>query len=156
MIKTAQVTVLLACQDEKGILRFPIDHGFYFGLSKRIDAARPIAKQLAEFVSSCIGKPGLPIDALCSLEPILQAEGAEPSLLYLMRVDPGNFRADPSWPTLIGALKEMPQGKSRVAYNKALQYFAGAADAKVDVLEVDKEVADRLRDLMKHPPHNLL
>lgn len=158
LIRAPQVTILLCCQDVRGVLRFPFKEDKYFGLSKRVDQSQPIAKQLAGYAALVLSRPELAsrIEALTSLEPILKEEGTDPSLLYLMRIDPRHFNAPESWPTLIEVLKNMPQGRNRVAYNKALQYFAGVHEAKVDVLEVDKEVAERLQQLSSLSPENML
>lgn len=160
LLKATQVTVLLRCIDEKGIIRIPVDDPTkgYFGLTKTLDASQAVSRQLVTYVAGKIGRPDLipHIEVLSMVEPILEAEGSSPSMLYLMRIDPAFFKADSSWPTLISGLKSMPSGKTRLAYNKALQYFAGAADAPVDILEMDREVMARLSELIAQKPPTLL
>lgn len=43
----------------------------------------------------------------------------------------------------------MEKGKGRLAYNKAMQVYAGGLSQEVDALEVDDEVRERLRQLEK-------
>lgn len=160
LVKASQVTVLLRCLDQRGIIRIPIDGNgeSYFGLNKFLDPSQAISKQLVAHAAQRIGRPDLApqIEVLSTVEPVLVKEGQTPSLLYLMRIDPQYFQADTAWPTLIEALRGMPPGKMRVAYNKALQYFAGAADAKIDILEVDAEVQKRLSELRSQNPSTLI
>lgn len=158
LIKAPQVTILLSCQDEKGVLRYPHDQQAYFGFTKRLDQSESISRQLVEFAARALGRPELApnIEPLSSLEPLLKEELQDPSLLYVMRLKPDHFIAPQSWPTLIDVLRKMPQGRNRVAYNKALQYFAGVHSAQVDVLELDKEVAERLRHLSSAGSENML
>ncbi len=163
LIQATHVTLLLRCLDERGIIRIPSDHPTpsdqtFFGLTTQIDPRQPISKQLVTYAAAHIGRPQLSthIEVLTIVDPPIERPGAEPSLLYLMKIDPSVFIADSSWPTLVSALKLMPPGKMRRAYNKAFQFFAGAADAKVDVLELDQEVQHRLAEIMGGKPPPLL
>jgi hypothetical protein len=156
--KAPTLTVLVACPDANGVLRFPTADGPYIGIPLRIDQTLAISKQAAKKVADFLGKPDLEkeLEPLSIIEPILRSEGQDPSLLFLMRAPKAAVDAAPSWKRIIDILRELPQGSNRVAYNKALQYFAGAGDVEIDILEVDGEVKQRIRELMGESGHSLL
>jgi hypothetical protein len=156
--KTQAITLLVQCFDEHGVMRFPNDEQTYFGLNMTIDHTLAVSKQAGAHVARFMGRPDLEplLEPLTTIEPILESPGHQPSLLYLMRLAQARHVVSSNWPPFAPFLRSLPQGRMRVAYNKALQYFAGAADDAIDILELDAEVQERLARLMAERPHSLL
>lgn len=158
IFKTQALTLLVQCFDEQGVMRFPNDAGSYFGLNMTINHTLAVSKQAAAHLAAFLGTPEVEtqVEPLIAIEPLLEMDGSQPSLLYLMRLPQARQLANKQWPTFAPFLRSLPQGRMRVAYNKALQYFAGAADDSINILELDAEVQERLARLMAERPPSLL
>ncbi len=149
-IKVPRITVLVQCFDAQGVMRFPTDGEGYFGLTRPIDQSLAVSKQAQRIAAVGVGRPELAdrIEPIIVVEPPLKAEGFEPSLLYLMKLDAAVLKADADWLRIVDILRRLPQGSVRVAYNKAMQVFAGTLHDQFDILEMDEEVRQRLSQLM--------
>lgn len=156
--KAPSLTVLAAFPDADGVLRFPHAGGPFFGIPVRIDQSLSISKHAAKAVAEYLAVPDLArkLEPLSVVEPLLRAEGSDPSLLFLMRSPRGSIDVPSSWKRIVDVLRDLPPGSNRVAYNKALQFFAGAAEQEISILEVDGEVKQRIRDLMGESDESLL
>jgi hypothetical protein len=156
--RSSHLVILLPVRDAQGVFRFASDGGPYYGINCKLDHLLPPSQQAKRRVADFLGEPDLVpyLEVLTLVDPLLEAEGEVPGLLYLMQEPTQALTVQPEWKRLIDLLRELPQGKTRVAYNKALQYYAGAATADVSILEVDGEVKARLRDLMGETDGNLL
>jgi hypothetical protein len=131
-------------------MRFPSDESGYFGITRLIDHSIAVSKQAQKIAAQVIDRKELAdrIKPIVIVEPPLNAEGYDVSLLYLMRIDPNDFLAETQWLRIVDVLRSLPQGSVRRAYMKAMQVFAGTLDQELDVLEVDKEVNARLDELL--------
>ncbi len=149
-LKVPRITVLVQTFDSQGIMRFPSDADGYFGLTRSVDQTLAVSKQAQRIASKGLGRPELAdqIEPIIVVEPPLKADGHEASLLYLMKIDPKIFQGDPEWLRIVDILRRLPQGAVRVAYNKAMQVFAGTLHDEFDILEMDAEVRQRLAQLM--------
>lgn len=156
--KAPNLTVLVAFPGSDGVLRFPTAEGPFFGIPARLDQTLSISKQAAKAVADYLGLPDLAekLEPLSVVEPILRREGSDPSLLFLMRAPRELIEVPTTWKRIVDVLRDLPPGSNRVAYNKALQYFAGAAEQEVSILEVDGEVKQRIRELMGESDNSLL
>lgn len=153
LAKAPTLTLLIPVRDDKGVLRFPHNGGPYYGLHKLIDSAETLAKQAGKFAAEHLTLSADDFTPVSAIDPVLKKEGEVSSVLYILRPTSASITADQSWPTMAEILRSLPQGPTRLAYMKALQYLAGAADAEVSVLEVDDEVRARLRDQPEPPEH---
>ncbi|MBC7532755.1 MAG: hypothetical protein H7318_14365 [Oligoflexus sp.] len=156
--KAPTLTILLPIYDTNGIMRFPRSEGAYFGIQCTVDNSLALSKQATQCLENFFGIQDLSdkIEPVAAIDPVLREEGKVSSVLYLMRPKGEVIEADPSWFTIAQVLRSMSSGGNRLAYMKALQYMAGAADAEVSVLEVDEEVRKRLRDLASESSKNLI
>jgi hypothetical protein len=145
-----RITVLVQTFDSNGVMRFPSDPEGYFGLTRFVEPTLAVSKQAQRIAATAIGRPELAdrIDPIITVEPPLKAEGRDPSLLYLMKIDPALAQGDSGWLRIVDILRALPQGSVRVAYNKAMQVFAGTLNDEFHILEMDDEVRERLRQLM--------
>lgn len=157
-LKAAQITVLLQCVDSKGVMRFPSDDSGYFGITRIIDHSVAVSKQAQQIAAQAIDRKELAdkIKPIITVEPLLNAEGHDASLLYLMRIDSKDFIAEKQWLRIVDVLRSLPQGGVRRAYMKAMQVFAGTLDQEFDILEVDEEVKARLDQLLSSESTPLL
>ncbi len=158
LAKAPTLTIILPVLDADGVMRFPNSGGPYFGIHCAIDQSAALSRQAIAAVSAFLKQGDLTdrLEPVTTIEPILRGEGKDPSLLYLMRVTDPTLKADSRWLTLMQVLRSLPAGSNRVAYNKVLQYLAGAATAEVSVLEMDEEVKKRIQHLMSENPENLV
>lgn len=149
-LKAPHITVLVQTFDQNGVMRFPSDPEGYFGLTRFVEPTLAVSKQAQNIAAKAIGHPELAdrIEPIIAVEPPLKAEGQEPSLLYLMKVDPALARGSSDWLRIVDILRALPQGSVRVAYNKAMQVFAGTLHDEFSILEMDEEVRQRLSQLM--------
>ncbi len=149
-LKTPRITVLLQTFDSKGVMRFPSDPEGYFGLTRFVEPTLAVSKQAQNIAAKALGRPELAdrIEPIIIVEPALKAEGQEPSLLYLMKIDPAIAHGPSDWLRIVDILRALPQGSVRVAYNKAMQVFAGTLNDEFSILEMDEEVRKRLTQLM--------
>lgn len=156
--KAPTLTILLPVHDKNGIMRFPRSEGAYFGIHCLVDNSLSMSKQATQCLENFFGIKDLcnKIEPVAAIDPVLRAEGQVSSVLYLMRPKGEVIEADSSWFTIAQVLRSMAAGGNRLAYMKALQYMAGAADADVSVLEVDDEVRQRLKDLASESSANLI
>lgn len=156
--KAPTLTILLPIYDKTGVMRFPNSGDAYFGIHCAVDNSLPLSKQAIRCVEDYFGLKDLgdQIDPVAAIDPVLRVEGQVSSLLYLMRPKEGALQANPSWFTIAQVLRSLPVGGNRLAYMKALQYMAGAADAEVSVLEVDEEVRRRLKELASESSKTLI
>lgn len=152
LAKASTITILIPVTDEHGVLRFPTNGGPYFGLHKLIDSSQTLSSQAAAIAAEHLGQDTESFTAVTAIDPVLKRDGEASSVLYILRPKK-SLNADKSWPTIAEILRSLTQGQTRLAYMKALQYLAGAADAEVEVLEVDEEVRARLRDQSEPPEH---
>lgn len=131
-------------------MRFPSDPEGYFGLTRVVEPGLAVFKQAQIIAAKALGQVDLKgeFEPIIAVEPILRAPGFEPSLLYLMRVKNPKLKADQSWLRIVDVLRLLPAGPVRVAYNKAMQVFAGALEEELNVLELDAEVQARLESLL--------
>ncbi|RYZ63024.1 MAG: hypothetical protein EOP09_18260 [Proteobacteria bacterium] len=158
LTKAPTLTILLPIYDATGVMRFPNSGGPYFGLHCLVDNALPLSKQAVRCAERYFGRDDLSdkLEAVAAIDPVLRQEGESSSVLFLMRPKGQPLEADKSWFTIAQVLRSMPAGGNRLAYMKALQYMAGAADAEVSVLEVDEEVRQRLKELASESSENLV
>ena len=156
--KAPTLTILLPIYDNTGVMRFPNSGGPYFGLHCAVDNALAMSKQALQCAEKFFGRADLSdkLDPVVAIDPVLRLDGSASSILFLMKPKGHDIEADPSWFTIAQVLRSLPAGSNRLAYMKALQYMAGAADAEVTVLEVDAEVRQRLKDLASETPKNLI
>jgi len=157
-LKVPRITILVQTFDSQGVMRFPSDADGYFGLTRSVDQTLAVSKQAQRIASKGLGRPELAdqIEPIIVVEPPLKADGLEASLLYLMKIDPKIFQGDPEWLRIVDILRRLPQGAVRVAYNKAMQVFAGTLHDEFDILEMDAEVRQRLAQLMAENGPDLL
>ena len=146
LAKAPTVTILIPVRDSLGVLRFPHSGGPYYGIHKSIDSSQTLAIQTCMEAETFLGQGPLDLTPVMAIDPVLKKEGEVSSVLYLLRPNTDQIRADKNWPTMANILRALPQGGIRLAYMKALQLLAGAADADVSVLEVDDEVRARLKE----------
>ena len=149
-VKIPRITVLVQSFDVNGVMRFPSDPEGYFGLTRTVDPGIAVFKQAQIIAAKALGNLSAAeqIEPILAIEPTLKASGLEPSLLYLMKAIGPGFQVDSSWLRIVDVLRRLPPGPVRVAYNKAMQVFAGAMEEVVNVLEVDAEVQHRLDKLI--------
>ncbi len=153
LAKAPTLTVLIPVQDEKGVMRFPTNKGPYPGLHHLIDNSLPLSSQAVLLAQTELNALDLKFVALAPIDPVLKIEGSPSSVLYLLKPEGKQPKVDSTWPTIADILRSLPQGQTRLAYMKALQYLAGAAEADVSVLEVDDEVRARLKEQDQGPVH---
>jgi hypothetical protein len=148
--KAPRITVLLQTIDLNGVMRFPSDPEGYFGLTRFVEPTLAVSKQAQNIAAKALGRPELAeqIEPITVVEPVLKAEGQESSLLYLMKIDPKLAKGSAEWLRIVDILRALPQGSVRVAYNKAMQVFAGTLHDEFSILEMDEEVQKRLTQLM--------
>ncbi|MBC7660302.1 MAG: hypothetical protein H7249_11410 [Chitinophagaceae bacterium] len=158
LTKAPTLTILVPIYDGSGIMRFPHSGGPYFGLHCMVDNAFPLSRQAQQCVAKFFGRDDLndKFDPVAAIDPVLRLEGEASSVLFLMKPKGSSIEADPNWFTIAQVLRSLPSGPNRLAYMKALQHMAGAADAEISVLEVDDEVRKRLKELASETPKNLL
>lgn len=149
-LKAPRITVLVQTFDRQGVMRFPSDPEGFFGLTRFVEPTLAVSKQAQNIAAKALGKTELAaqVEPIIVVEPPLKASGQEPSLLYLMKVDPKIFEAPSDWLRIVDILRALPQGPVRVAYNKAMQVFAGTLHDEFSILEMDDEVRQRLSQLM--------
>jgi hypothetical protein len=150
LFKAPRLTVLVQTFDQNGVMRFPSDGEGFFGLTRFVEPTLAVSKQAQKIAAKALGRPELVdrIEPIIVVEPLLKAEGQEPSLLYLMKIDPALVRGAADWLRIVDILRALPQGPVRVAYNKAMQVFAGTLHDEFTILEMDEEVQKRLTHLM--------
>ncbi len=151
LAKAPTLTVLIPVRDEKGVMRFPSNKGPYPGLFHLIDNALPLSSQAVLLAQTELKTAEQAFTPLAPIDPVLKREGSPSSILFLLKPEGQILEVDLGWPTIADILRSLPQGQTRVAYMKALQYLAGAAEAEVSVLEVDDEVRARLREQENNP-----
>lgn len=144
--KAPTLTVLIPARDSLGVLRFPHSGGPYYGIHKVIDSSLTLAAQACLVAEEFLGQGPLDLTPVSAIDPVLKKDGAVSSVLYILRPNSDQIQVDKTWPTMAEILRALPQGGTRLAYMKALQVLAGAADAEVSVLEVDDEVRARLKE----------
>ncbi|MDQ3230378.1 MAG: hypothetical protein M3Q07_01045 [Pseudobdellovibrionaceae bacterium] len=157
-LTAARITVLVQTFDAKGVMRFPSDPQGFFGLTRFVEPTLAVSKQAQNIAAKAIGRLDLAdrIEPIIAVEPPLKAEGQEPSLLYLMKMDPKLAQGQEDWLRIVDILRALPQGSVRVAYNKAMQVFAGTLHDEFTILEMDEEVRRRLTQLMAENGPDLL
>ncbi|HYX32580.1 MAG TPA: hypothetical protein VE954_05670 [Oligoflexus sp.] len=157
-LTAARITVLVQTFDAKGVMRFPSDPQGFFGLTRFVEPTLAVSKQAQNIAAKAIGCLDLAdrIEPIIAVEPPLKAEGQEPSLLYLMKMDPKLAQGQEDWLRIVDILRALPQGSVRVAYNKAMQVFAGTLHDEFTILEMDEEVRRRLTQLMAENGPDLL
>lgn len=144
--KAPTLTILVPVRDRNGVMRFPHSGGPYYGIHKLIDASQTLANQAALVAEEYLSQGGLKLTPLTAIDPVLKIDGVVSSILYILKPKDDHIKVDETWPTMAEILRSLPQGATRLAYMKALQFLAGAADAEVSVLEVDEEVRARLKE----------
>jgi len=156
--KAPTLTILLPIWDESGVMRFPNSGGAYFGIHCTVDNSLSLSKQATRCVEQFFGIRDLTdaLEPVAAIDPVLRSEGQASSVLYLMKPKGPTLKANPNWATISHILRSLSAGGNRLAYMKALQYMAGAADADVSVLEVDEEVRQRLKELASESSKNLV
>jgi hypothetical protein len=149
-LTAARITVLVQTFDANGVMRFPSDPEGFFGLTRFVEPTLAVSKQAQNIAAKALGRLDLAdrIEPIIVVEPPLKAEGQEPSLLYLMKIDPKLALGNSDWLRIVDILRALPQGPVRVAYNKAMQVFAGTLHDEFTILEMDEEVRRRLTQLM--------
>ncbi len=156
--KAPTLTILLPIYDKTGVMRFPNSGGAYFGIHCPVDNTLSLSQQAVRCVENFFGLKNLgdKMEPVAAIDPVLRDQGTVSSVLYLMRPKAQVFEANPTWFTIAQILRSLPKGGNRLAYMKALQYMAGAADAEVSVLEVDEEVRQRLKELASESSESLV
>ncbi len=156
--KAPTLTILLPIWDHNGVMRFPNSAGPYFGIHCGLDHSLALSKQAIRGVEEFFGISELTgdLEPVAAIDPVLRCEGEPSSVLFLMKPKGTRLEAKSTWFTIAQVLRSMATGGNRLAYMKALQYMAGAADAEVSVLEVDEEVRLRLKELASESSKTLL
>ncbi|RZA23089.1 MAG: hypothetical protein EOP10_13670 [Proteobacteria bacterium] len=153
LTKAPTLTILIPVTDENGVLRFPHSGGPYYGIHKIINAAVTLSAQAEETAKTFFNSPNATFTPVAAIDPVLKKSGEVSSVLYLMKPTSKDLPINKNWPTMAEILRAVDPGPTRLAYMKALQHLAGAADAQVDVLEVDEEVRTRLKTLEEDLPN---
>jgi hypothetical protein len=153
LTKAPTLTILVPVTDENGVLRFPHSGGPYYGIHKVVSTTEPLSIQALQSVRDFLGSPSLDFTPVAAIDPVLKKLGQVSSVLYLLKPITKSMPINKGWPTMAEILRRVEPGSTRVAYMKALQHLAGAANAQVDVLEVDDEVRARLKELDEDLPH---
>lgn len=151
LAKAPSLTVLVPLKDEHGVLRFPHSGGPYSGIHAPMDSSKPLARQATDLARDFLKMPDAEFTPLAAIDPVLKSENQVSSVLYILKPNFDHPEVDKAWPTMAQILRSLSSGPNRLAYMKALQYLAGAADADVNVLEVDDEVRSKLKELDLDP-----
>lgn len=143
-----QLVILVGCRDHRSLLRFPRDEGVYHGYTTSAAVGQSKASFVKQFVCEKfeIKNPEF-ITIHTYIENSLPDVDGEKYQLVVVEVSDDGMQAPEEWPTLPIILRSMEKGKGRLAYNKAMQVYAGGLSQEVDALEVDEEVRQRLREL---------
>ncbi|MFW7377956.1 MAG: hypothetical protein ACOH5I_04020 [Oligoflexus sp.] len=151
MIVLQQVSLFVACRDQRDIIRVANDIKPWPGIHVKVDSSRPLMPQVRQAWAEFMGKPEFAgkLQALGTIEPLLKLTDHETSCLFVLAMQASDFRAPESWPTLPELLRSLPAGRNRVAYNKAFQILAGALSDEFHAIEVDETIQKRLADLLK-------
>ena len=142
--------ILVGCRDHRNLLRFPSDGGDYHGFITEFEEEQSKASFVKEQVclKLSVEDPGSVV-IHTYIENDLPPVSGRSYQLAIVEVDGGALQAPEEWLTLPLILRGMEKGKGRLAYNKAMQVYAGGLSQEVDALEVDDEVRERLRQLEK-------
>ena len=150
MSTQAELVILVGCRDERNLFRLPTSGGEYHGFQYTWDGAPSKDSVTLDLIQDELKiEHREHIKILTYIENSLPSKEGVPYQLVVAEVLAEGLVAPSDWPTLPIILRSMPRGSARIAYNKAMQVFAGAMAEQTDALEVDDEVRERLKELEK-------
>ena len=127
----SNVIFLLACKDERGVLRFPTSGQPLPGLHFQPDMKLPISEQLVSLGREKSGGEDTALEVEQKLVELLSHDGGE----YAVYLGTSSAQAPADWFTMPEMIRVLPKNRVRLSYMKAWQVLSGGFEANTKVLE---------------------